>query len=210
MSGVEITPINVEPQEGDAVISSGSGRVLLNTKGQLSLFGTDERRQEALERALKAAEQRIAVLEDRGAFSTTAAVGFRESEQGIPSGVQTVIKLNKHGTDPFNRFNISTGAYIVPQDGFYQCDGNFLLQTVGTAECLVLASIFNGATKVIGGLYNPVKHISGETGSVVSGMTFCKAGDEILLAGFQSSGLEQKTFVSGGGDWNRLSVHRVA
>ena len=152
--------------------------------------------------------ERIEILEGRLGLET-AAVGFRETEQGIPNAVQTQIKLNAVSPDPSKRIDLVNGWYLVPEDGFYDVSGNLLL-TAPAGEYNVFANIFVNKLQVLGGTFLDVKWkaTEGLVSAVVSGIIFCKKGDHIELSVYQTSGAERKTAV-GGSIWNRLSVTRV-
>lgn len=153
--------------------------------------------------------ERIEVLEGKLGLET-AAVGFREAEQGIPSGVQTKIKLDKAVTDPGKHLDLVNGHYVVPEEGFYEIDGNLLL-TAPAGEYITAIAIFINGAKAIGGTFLGVKWAPAPEGvvtGVVSGIIFLKKNDHVELFVYQTSGVERKT-TAGGENWNRLSISRV-
>jgi hypothetical protein len=132
------------------------------------------------------------------------AAAYRGTAQETGENVEERVKLNTNIFDIGKNFDLVNGYYVAPVTGWYQCNGNILIQT--TAEGVILCHIrVNEALQVQGGELTAKG--AGFYAITVAGVVFAAAGQHIELS-LRTTLKAQKLNIAG--DRNQLSIYLVA
>jgi hypothetical protein len=140
-----------------------------------------------------------------GLVESSIAMAYASAAQKLKAAGFRKIKLNTAIKDPGSNFS-EANHYTVPADGYYQVSGQVEATIPAKTNFLAVILVNEGAGAEILGTQEVLSE-SSNTISVVSGIVFCKKGEQIALYGYQSGGTEPET-VPGAGNC-RLNVARV-
>lgn len=144
-------------------------------------------------------------VENSGSAKVSA---YCTNTQSISSGGTQVIGAWSTNFDQLSNFNASTGVFTVPTAGFYQVCGSLQFASASRPAGQYIAIILKNGSEYYASEQVTQATATNFTGTSVSGLLKCAAGDTISLGVFQDTG--GPAALSGNATKNFMTIAQIA